>query len=191
MGMDEDARSLWLSRHILPHENAIRAVIRSWRLPHGLETEDIVQEAYAKVASLATVDQIVAPKAYFLQIARSIVLMHIRRAKLVAIDMIADLENLDTADETPSPEMRVSDREQLRMLAEAVARMGEPNRSVFVLRMIQELSHKAIGERLGLSENAVQKMLARSLNTLAVEIGRGGKGDPHASTYSEDKRDRQ
>lgn len=190
MGVDEDARALWLSRNIIPHECSIRRIIGSWRLPEGLETEDIVQESYAKIASLPTVEQIVSPKAYFLQIARSILLMHVRRARLVSIEVIADLEQLNTADEEPSVETRVSDREQLRLLAEAVARMGEPNRSVFVLRMIQELSHKDIGEKLGLSQNAVQKMLARSLNSLALEIGRGGNGIARASTDSDSKRDR-
>lgn len=191
MGMDEDARALWLSRNILPHECSLRRIIGKWRLPEGLEAEDVIQESYAKIARLASIDQIASPKAYFLQIARSLLLMHVRRAKLVSIEVIADLERLHTADETPSPETRVSDREQLRLLAHAVARMGEPNRSVFVLRMIQELSHKEIGQRLGLSENAVQKMLARSLNSLALEIGRGGNSDVPASTDVDSMRDRQ
>ena len=191
MGLDEDARALWLSRNILPHEYSIRRIIGKWRLPGGLEAEDIIQESYARIARLAAVDQIASPKAYFLQIARSILLMHVRRARLVSIEVIADLEQLQAADEAPSPETRVSDREQLRLLAEAVAKMGEPNRSVFVLRMIQELSHKEIGQRLGLSENAVQKMLARSLHSLALEIGRGGNSDARASTDVDSMRDRQ
>lgn len=189
MGMDDDARALWLSRNVLPHEDSIRRIIGSWRLPDGLEAEDVIQESYAKIASLASVDQIGSPKAYFLQIARSILLMHVRRAKLVSIEVIADLDQLHAADDAPSPEIRVSDREQLRLLAQAVMRMGEPNRSAFVLRMIQELSHKEIGQQLGLSENAVQKMLARSLNSLALEIGRGGNGTACASTDSVSKRD--
>jgi len=185
--VDGDARTLWLSRNIVPHEGSIRRIVGSWRLPEGLEAEDIVQESYSKIASLPSVEQIVAPKAYFLQIARSILLMHVRRAKLVSIEVIADLEHLHTADEAPSPETCASDREQLRLLAQAVARMGEPNRSVFVLRMIQGISYKDIGQALGLSENAVQKMLARSLASLALEIGRGRNGIARASNDSGDK----
>lgn len=191
MGLNEDARALWLSRHIVVHEGSIRRIISAWRLPEDLEVEDIVQESYSRIASLPSVEQMVAPKAYFLQVARSILLMHVRRAKLVSIEVIADLEQLHLADEAPSPETCVSDREQFQLLAQAVARMGEPNRSVFVLRIIQELSYRGIGERLGLSENAVQKMLARSLASLALKIGRGRSGIARASTDSDRKRDRQ
>ena len=184
---NDDLKALWLSKNILPHECSIRRTIAGWRLPVGLEAEDIIQESYAKIASLPSLDQIAFPKAYFLQIARSILLMYVRRAKLVSIEVIADLEHLDAADETPSQETVISDREQLRLLAEAVARMGEPNRSIFVLRMIQDLSHREIGEKVGLSENAVQKALARSLAALALEIGRGGKGIARASTHTDSK----
>ncbi|WP_010128043.1 RNA polymerase sigma factor [Sphingomonas sp. KC8] len=189
--MDEDERALWLSRHILPHELSVRRIIGSWNLPHGLDLEDIIQESYAKIAGLPSVLHISAPKSYFLQIARSILLMHVRRAKLVSIDVIADLEQLHVSDETPSPEEHVSDREQLRLLAQAVAQMDEPHRTVFVLRMIHEWPHKAIGQKLGLSENAVQKILARTLNALAGKIGRGGKGGAQASGHSDNRFDRE
>jgi RNA polymerase sigma-70 factor (ECF subfamily) len=191
MHVDEDARALWLLRHILPHELSIRRIIGKWRLPDGLDPEDIIQESYAKIAGLPSVAHIASPKVYFLQIARSVLLMHVRRAKLVSIDVIADLEQLHICDDMPDPEVHVSDREQLRLLAHAVAQMGEPHRTVFILRMIHELPHKAIGEKLGLSDNAVQKILARTLNSLAGKIGRGGNRGAHASEHSDSKRDQR
>lgn len=189
--MIDNARTRWLSRNILPHESSIRRIIGSWHLPLDLEVDDVIQESYAKIARLPSVEHISSPKVYFLQIARSILLMHVRRAKLVSIDVFADLEQLQITDDSPSPEIHASDREQLRMLAYAVKNMGEPQRSVLMLRIIDELSHKEIGDKLGLSGNAVQKILARSLNLLAQEIGRGGNGIAHASTESDSKRDRQ
>ncbi len=190
-GHMDDERALWLARHILPHELSIRRIIGRWRLPDGLDAEDVIQESYAKIAALPSVAHIDSPKVYFLQIARSILLMHVRRARLVSIEVIADLEQLNLCDEAPSPEVQVSDREQLRLLADAVAQLGEPHRSVFILRMIHELSHKTIGQTLGLSENAVQKMLARTLHSLAGKIGRGGNEGPHASKHSNSKRDQR
>lgn len=189
--MDDDARALWLARHILPHEFAIRKAIRKWHLPDGLEVEDIIQESYAKIAGLPSVAHILTPRAYFIQIARSIVLIHARRAKLVSIEVLADMEQSRISDDAPSPEIHVSDREQLRLLARAVEQMEEPHRTVFTLRMIHDLSHRAIGQKLGLSENAVQKMLARTLNTLAHKIGRGGNRGARASVDSDSKRDQQ
>ena len=137
--VDEDERAIWLARHVLPHEAYIGRAIRRWRLPDGLDAEDIIQECYAKLAALPSVAHIAAPRVYFLQVARSVLLMHVRRARLVSIDVIADLDDLAISDDAPSPEVRASDREQLRVLARAVVRMGEPHRTIFMLRMLHDL----------------------------------------------------
>lgn len=189
--VDEDERAIWLARHILPHDTSISRIIRSWRLPDGLDAEDIIQECYAKLAALRSVAHIMAPKVYFLQIARSVLLMHVRRARLVSIDVIANLDDLSISDDAPSPELRAADREQLRLLASAVVRMGEPHRTIFTLRMLHDLPYKAIGEQLGMSENAVQKALARTLESLAGALGRDGSAGARASEPSGSKRDRQ
>ncbi len=189
--VDEDERAIWLARHVLPHEASITRIIRRWRLPAGLDVEDIMQECYAKLAALPSISHIDVPRVYFLQVARSVLLMHVRRARLVSIDVIADLDDLLISDDAPSPEVRASDREQLRLLARAVVRMGEPRRMIFILRMLHDLSHKAIGEQVGMSENAVQKVLARTLQSLAGELGRGGNAPVRASLPAGNKRDRQ
>lgn len=186
MGMQQmvkggEERALWLSLHVLPHEESIKRIIGRWRLPHGLEAEDILQEAYANMARMQSVAHVSSPRAYFMQIARSVLLMHVRRARLVSIEAFAGLEDLPIRDDEPSPEQQVSDRQQLRMLAEAVTLMKEPNRSVFLFSTLHNLPHKAIGKKLGLSENAVQKMLARTLNRLGEKLGRGGNDGVRAS----------
>ena len=180
MNGDEDSRAFWLSTKVLPHESSIRRIIGSWRLPAELEVEDVIQEAYAKIARLPSVAHILSPRTYFLQTARSVLLMHVRRARLVSIDVLADLAHLSMSEGVLSPEMHVSDREQLKALADAVTQMEEPSRSMFILRMVHDLSHKAIGQQIGLSENAVQKMLARALCSLAEKIGRSGPGSDQA-----------
>jgi len=182
--IDLDDRARWLASSIIPHEERIRRSISAWRLPAELEVDDILQEAYAKLSSLASVAQISSPVAYFLQVSRSIFLMHVRRAKLVQIDVMADLEHMQIAADEPGPEASVSDSQQLRILADAVAALPEPNRTIFKLRMVDEMQLKSIGAALGMSENAVQKMLARSLKLLATALARGGKPRCRASMDS-------
>jgi RNA polymerase sigma-70 factor (ECF subfamily) len=181
-GSQLQERALWLARHVLPHEPALRRYLAAWRLPAGLDLEDVVQEAYARLASLESVADIREPGHYLFQVARSIILAHVRRSRVVSISSVADLEQMEIASDAPTPEVEVSDREQLHQLAVAVAELPEPSRSAFVLRVIHELPHREIGLRLGLSENAVQKMIARSIKFLMNRIGRGGNGARHAST---------
>src|SRR3954462_11724614 len=103
-------RSLWLSRHVLPHAPALRAWLRHRRV-HGLETDDIVQETYAVLAGLASVDHIESPRAYAFQTAQSVILRHLRRARVVRIDALGDLEQLNTPLDAPSPEHQTSARQ--------------------------------------------------------------------------------
>ncbi|MGE4323369.1 MAG: RNA polymerase sigma factor [Sphingobium sp.] len=167
-------RAVWLATHILPHEGAVRTMVGRWRLPAGIEVDDVIQESYANIARLPSVDQIVHPRNYFFATARTIFLGHVRREKLVFID---SLESFDMIADTnlATPEAEAVGRDELRRLAGWVAQLGQPARTAFMLRHIDNLGHAEIGRRLGLSENAVQKMLAKSLQKLALFIGRNGK----------------
>lgn len=176
-----DGRARWLARNVLVHEPALRARLSRWRLPEGLDADDVVQECYAKLAMLPDVSDIRDPRGYLFQVGRSIILMHIRRARTVSIQAVERIEDLDLAADEVSPETQISDREQLHQLAVAIAELPEPSRSAFTLRMIEGLGHRDIGERLGMSVNAVQKNLARSLTSLAIRLGRGGMASSGAS----------
>lgn len=176
-----DDRALWLARNVVPFEPALRATLARWHLPEDLDTDDIIQEAYARLASHKAIDEIRSPRNYFRQIAKSIVLAHIRHSKIVFIRAIDNLESLDVDSGEPDPEQQVSDRQQLQLLADAVQQLPEASRKAFMLRVIEGLSHREIGERLGLSDNAVQKSIAKSLALLVTRLSRGGNDSSEAS----------
>ncbi len=181
-----DDRALWLAQNVLPYERRLRAQLRRWHLPDDLDADEVVQEAYSYFAAMESVDYIRNPGSYLFSIARTNVLMHVRRAKVVSIRAVQQADSLIIADE-PSPEVQVSDREQLHQLALAVAEMREPDRSAFLMRVMEELPHRAIGKQLGMSENAVQKSVARSLLRLMEMMGRGGN---HAGDASKEEQRR-
>jgi RNA polymerase sigma-70 factor (ECF subfamily) len=175
------SRAAWLSRNILAHEPALRAQLSRWRVPDDLEVDDIVQETYAKLAMLDDVEAIRNPKAYFFQIARSIILMHVRRSRVVSIQAVEQIEQLSVASDEPDPEVQTSDRQQLHFLAKMIAALPAISQTAMTLRLVHELSHREIGERLGMSPNAVQKSLAKSLSTFVQRLGRGGMDASEAS----------
>lgn len=183
-----ETRAIWLSRHILPHESALRGQLSRWRVPDDLEVDDIIQEAYAKLATIDDVETIRNPKAYLFQIARSIILMHVRKSRVVSIQAVEQIEHLAVASDEPGPDVQASDRQQLHMLATMIAALPKISQTVMTLRFVQELSHREIGERLGLTANAVQKSLAKSLSTFVRQLGRGGMDASDASKgESEDR----
>ena len=50
MGQYSDERAIWLGRHVLPHEPALRAWLRRRRLD-GLEIDDVIQETYTRLVA--------------------------------------------------------------------------------------------------------------------------------------------
>ncbi|MGH1560698.1 RNA polymerase sigma factor [Caulobacter segnis] len=86
---------------------------------------------------LESVDDIRHPRAYLFQVARSVITRHVRRARIVAIHAVDDLERLEHPDEAASPERRTIDRDELRQLAKAIAAMPLKTREAFVLRRVR------------------------------------------------------
>lgn len=184
-------RALWLSRNILPHESALRAQLSRWRVPHDLDVDDIIQETYAKLATLQDVESIRYPKAYFFQAARSIILMHVRRSRVVSIQAVEQLDQLGIASDEPGPEVQTSDRQQLRLLAGMIARLPGASRAAMTMRLAHGLSHHEIGAKLGMTANAVQKSLARSLASFVRQLGRDGMDDPETARDMKPASERQ
>src|SRR3546814_13010250 len=102
----------WVGREILPHEADVRAWLRRTLDPNDLE--DVIQESYCQIASLKDVSHIRSGRAYFFTAARSIVLMRLRRARIVSIESVTEIESLTIVGDEPSPEIgRASCRERL------------------------------------------------------------------------------
>lgn len=168
------SRARWLEQHILPHEAALRAWLAGRVVPR-LDVDDIVQEVYAIMASLDTVEDIKYPKAYAFKVAMSIVSTHVRRSRIVPIMTLSDIDTLGAVDEMPSPEQEVSDRDELRRVGEAIGLLPEMCRKVFVLRRIEGLSQRQIADRLGIAEKTVEKHISKAVRIMMDIFGRGGK----------------
>jgi RNA polymerase sigma-70 factor (ECF subfamily) len=168
-----DDRALWLGRHILPHEPALRSWL-SRRHIGGLDIDDIVQEAYAKLVAAPSVSAIRNPRSYLFQIAKSVIADDLRSRKVVTIT-VADTDVLDLAADQPTAETLLSDREELQRLAEAIAALPEPTQTIFRLRRIEQLPQRAIAQRLRMPESTVEKHLSRAFQQMSDLFGRGGK----------------
>ncbi|WP_062186582.1 RNA polymerase sigma factor [Sphingopyxis sp. C-1] len=167
-------RAIWISRHVLPHERALRGWLAKYSAS-AINIDDIVQESYAAIFDLATVDHIRRPQAYLFEIARSIILQQLRRARIVPIHSVADVALLDRPDDQPSPEDIVAGRQELRQLADAVAQLPPRCAEVFRLRKIDGLSQRDTASALGISENTVEKQIGKAIRVLSDILGRGGK----------------
>jgi RNA polymerase sigma-70 factor (ECF subfamily) len=71
-----------------------------------------------------------------------------------------------------SPEQHVLAREQVRRVWEAVKGMKERQRTVFLLRFVEELKVNEIALATGLHEGTVKSHLSRALRRVRAELGR-------------------
>jgi RNA polymerase sigma-70 factor (ECF subfamily) len=77
-----------------------------------------------------------------------------------------DEEAAEVASAEPDPEARVQTADFRRRLQEALDEVGEPYRTVVVLREVQGLSHREISEALGVPEATVRVHLHRGRQRL-------------------------
>jgi RNA polymerase sigma factor (sigma-70 family) len=162
-------RARWLAIHVMPWEVESRRWLRRV-VPPGLEVDDVIQEAYAILASLADVSRIVNPKAYFYQVIKSLISEYLRRATVANGGIAGRVMALPEPHEGVTPERILSGRQELESLYRAITRLPEPSRTIFVMRKIDNLPQKIIAERLRVSENTVEKQIARGLRIILLQL---------------------
>lgn len=181
MGDRLDDRASWLARYVMPHEMALRRWLGSRRF-NGIDVDEIIQETYAILCEIKSVEHIRDPKQYAFQTAYSIILAQLRRSRIVSIATVANLEELSAAADAPSAECQVCDREELRAVEDVIMNLPERVRNIFVLRRIEGMSQREVAQRLGVSENVVEKGVGQGVRALMTAFKRGGKS--RADTHS-------
>lgn len=160
----------WVSRHILPHEAKLRAWLRA-AFP-AIDVDDVIQEAYCRLAGLASFDHIDDPRRYFFRVARNIVLEQVRRERVVSIEAASGLAVLEegAAEEDQSPERIVAGRLALARVERLIDALPERARQVIRWRKIEGVSQREIAVRLGVTENVVENHVARGLRRILDQL---------------------
>lgn len=155
----------WVGAEILPHERDVRR----WLARGGWgreESDDIVQDAYCRIAALESIDHIQNGRAYLFQTVRSVVADRLRQARVVSLAQSTEIAILDVYDHTPSQERVLAGRAELRRVHAAIQGLPERCRTIFMLRRVEGLSQREIAQRLGVTENVVETQAARGLRLL-------------------------
>lgn len=148
----------------MPHERQVRA----WLRRHAQSPEDIdelVQDCYCRFAMLDTVTHIENPRAYFFSIARNLLGRRIKRAKVVSIETVAELDSLHEED-VPSPEREAGGRLDYARMRNLIAALPANCREIVELRKVHGYSQREIAVRLGVTESVVENQVYRGVKAL-------------------------
>lgn len=138
------------------------------------EALDLVQDAFiAAHGALRSYDQNRPMRAWLSRIAINKARdWRRRRAVRRLISAVLPLSDADrTADDAPSIETVVSDRQELAEVEAAIAALPFNLREVLVLRTIEGLSQAEVAEALRVSEKAVETRLYRARLKLVERVG--------------------
>jgi RNA polymerase sigma factor (sigma-70 family) len=155
----------WVGSHVLPHEAAVRAWLKRWT-GRDQDIDDVIQEAYCRLAAMDDVTHVGNGRAYLFQTTRNIVLEQVRRSKIVRIDNVTDMGSLNIVDEVPPMDRIVAGVRELKRVEQLIERLPLKCRRVFILRRIHGVSQREIARTLGISQAAVEKHAARGLKLI-------------------------
>ncbi|HWW59386.1 MAG TPA: sigma-70 family RNA polymerase sigma factor [Sphingopyxis sp.] len=155
----------WIAREIVPHEAAIRKwLARRWG--HVVDVDDVMQEAYCRIANLSSVDHIDNPGGYFHRTANAVVTDIMRRAGIINFTSMTQIEWSNVVDYEPLPDRTLETRQEWERVNGLLGKLPDTCRKVIELRRVEGLSRKETAERLGVSENDVKNHLVRGLQKI-------------------------
>jgi RNA polymerase sigma-70 factor (ECF subfamily) len=173
----------WVTSNFLPFEADIRRLLR--RVCSGPEEiDDVIQEVYYKVLMMESLDHVQDPKPFLLTMARNLVFMRIRRDAIVSIEAVANLDELEIADASPTPERVALARAELQWVLGLVASLPERCRHVFHARRIDGLSQRETADKLGISEGSVESETLRGLKLIQKMVADVGLSDQAACSQA-------
>ena len=167
-------RIAWIGAEIVPHEPDVRGWLRRSSLS-VIDEDDVIQEAYARLAGGASIESIREPRAYFFTVVRNIVLEHMRRARVTPITVVVDFHHSLIVDDGPDPERIAVHRDELRRVIIMIQSLPEKPRQVLWMRRVEGLSQKEIARRPGVPESTVEKRASKALRLLLQRLGDAGE----------------
>jgi RNA polymerase sigma factor (sigma-70 family) len=148
-------------------------------LGNTAEAQDIAHDAYLRVFPAEGKTRAERPEALLYVTARRLAINRIKRRGISPF--VGETLSLETvASAEPGVAQQVMARQEWRLLEQAIQELPEGCRAVLLLSKIEHLSHREIGDRLGIAVSTVEKQHARALRLLRTAL-RPESGDDASS----------
>jgi RNA polymerase sigma factor (sigma-70 family) len=155
----------WVSQHVVPQEKKVRLALLRLGVP-GSDVDDLIQDAYCRLATLRNVDMIERPGAYFMQTVKNAWRDSLRHSRVVRLEAFTENAALIVEDDNTGLEATVFAREELSLVEKMIGTLPERCRAIFTLKRVEGLSQREIAQRLGVSENVVENDVQKALRVI-------------------------
>lgn len=140
------------------------ALMRRGRSEH--DAEDLVQEAWVRLAQYEHGKPVVQPEAFLMRTALNLSIDTHRLRQSRGTDVV--LEDVVLIDATPSAEATLLARERLQRLSDGLGRLPERTRGFFLAHRIEGKSYTEIAREHNLSVTAVEQHIAKAMLRLTA-----------------------
>lgn len=138
------------------------------------DVDEILQETFLHLVEIdtgkRTLSAVRNARSVIFVIARNITYDRIRYAKVVPIDLVADISGLEIADDSATPEEIFEQRDQIRLIVAIVGTLPNICRQVFVMRKVYGYHQQEIAKLLKISENTVEQHLTKAARRVAAAL---------------------
>jgi RNA polymerase sigma-70 factor (ECF subfamily) len=175
----------WRVTRFLPHEAEVRRWLRRVAR-RRFDESDIIQEAYYRIWRRVDDPSIKSPRSYFFMVVRNIFLEQLRRDQIVRFSELSEVDAQSIPSEDPDIYRYYDGRRRFEVVQAILGELPARCRDVIRLRKIEGKSQREAARLLGVSENVVEKDVARALRHLLRRISeleateRAGTGEAHA-----------
>jgi RNA polymerase sigma-70 factor (ECF subfamily) len=171
---------------VIPQEQKVRGALRRLAVAES-DIDDLIQDAYCRLATLKTVDHIDRPGAYFMQIVKNAWRDSLRRARVVRLEDFTENATPFVGDDATGVEATVFAREQLGLIEALLETLPERCRTIFTWKRMEGIPQREIARRLGVSENVVENDVQKALRTIQCAL-RGSLKDEREEWKIDDRR---
>lgn len=134
--------------------------------------EDIVQDAFIKIACLSPSTTVQRPGPFFFRVVERLLLDRFRETGQRRCLSLDDPQTETLLEHAPGPEEWLAAEQTVRGLMAAIDTLPPRCRQIFVMRKVDGLPPEAIATQLGISRNMVEKHLRRALLTCQLALPR-------------------
>lgn len=138
------------------------------------DASDLMHDAIVKTLEAGQKTDIRDPVRFLFRVMRNILLDRLRRRARRARILEYGLDDADAPDPGADPERGVIASERLRAALAAIDRMPPRRREAFLLCRVEELTYAEAGRRMGVSIQAIEKLMSAAMAQLTEEFDTDG-----------------
>ena len=172
--VDDEELNTWFVREVLPLERVLTSYLRrNWRVAE--DVFELRQDIYEHSLIGARRELPLNTRAYVYTVARNLLINHAKRARIVPIETIADLDDAHRDIDMFEAERVLTARDELRHAKAGIDKLPVKCREVILLQKVEGLTDREAAERLGVTVETIRRQIKLGMKALFDHMS-GGSG---------------